>query len=119
MIGFWNYTVILTYVGLASSVFGMTAAMQQRYKTAIFCLMLSGLCDMFDGKVARRKTDRTPDEKKFGIQIDSLCDVVCFGVFPAIIGYSLGIQRGLGIISMILYVTAAVVRLGFFNVTEE
>ena len=119
MIGFYNYTVILTYLGLASSVVGMTAAMQQRYKTAIFCLMLSGLCDMFDGKVARTKKDRTEDEKKFGIQIDSLCDVVCFGVFPAIIAYSLGIKRGLGLVSMILYVTAAVIRLGYFNVSEE
>ncbi|MBQ9828465.1 MAG: CDP-alcohol phosphatidyltransferase family protein [Lachnospiraceae bacterium] len=119
MIGFYNYTVILTYIGLASSIIGMTAAMQQRYKTAIVCLMISGLCDMFDGKVARTKKDRTEDEKKFGIQIDSLCDVVCFGVFPAIIGYSLGIKRGLGLISMILYVTAAVIRLGYFNVSEE
>ena len=85
MIGFYNYTVILTYISLLSSVFGMTQAIHGHFKTAIFCLALSGLCDMFDGKIARTKKDRTDDEKSFGIQIDSLCDVVCFGAFPALI----------------------------------
>ena len=36
-----------------------------------------------DGRVARTKKNRTEDEKNFGIQLDSLCDVICFGVFPA------------------------------------
>ena len=78
MIGYYNYTVVLTYISLASSVFGMTQAIHGRFKTAILCLAISGLCDMFDGKIARTKKDRTEDEKAFGIQIDSLCDVVCF-----------------------------------------
>ena len=78
MIGIYNYTVVLTYMSLCSSVFGMTQAIHGHFKIAIFCLALSGLCDMFDGKVARSKKDRTDDEKAFGIQIDSLCDVVCF-----------------------------------------
>ena len=59
---------------------GMMFTVNGRFKSAVFCLALSGLCDMFDGKIARRKKDRTEDEKKFGIQIDSLCDVVCFGL---------------------------------------
>ena len=89
MIGFYNYSVILTYISLLSSVFGMTQAIHGRFKTAIFCLALSGLCDMFDGKIARAMKKRTEDEKSFGIQIDSLCDMVCFGVFPAMICYLL------------------------------
>ena len=57
MIGIYNYTVVLTYMSLCSSVFGMTQAIHGHFKIAIFCLALSGLCDMFDGKVARsRKT---------------------------------------------------------------
>ena len=60
MIGYYNYTVILTYVSLASSVFGMTQAIHGRFKTAILCLAISGLCDMFDGRSrARRRTGRT------------------------------------------------------------
>lgn len=119
MIGFYSYTVILTYLSLAISVFGMVQALNGHYATALLCLLASGVCDMFDGKVARSKKDRTEDEKRFGIQIDSLCDLVCFGVFPAVIGYSLGIRSHLGKIYLVLFVLAAVVRLAYFNVTEE
>ena len=66
---------------------------------AVLCLALSGLCDMFDGKIARRKIDRTDDEKCFGIQIDSLCDMVCFGAFPILLAYSLGMRGPIGIVS--------------------
>lgn len=118
MIGIYNYTVILTYISLASSVFGMTQAIHGRFKTAIFCLALSGLCDMFDGKIARTKKDRTEDEKAFGIQIDSLCDVVCFGAFPALICYLLGVRGPVGILIIILYCVNSVIRLAFFNVME-
>ena len=55
MIGYYNYTVVLTYVSLASSVFGMTQAIHGRFKTAILCLAISGLCDMFDGKIVNAK----------------------------------------------------------------
>ncbi|MCI8550682.1 MAG: CDP-diacylglycerol--serine O-phosphatidyltransferase [Lachnospiraceae bacterium] len=118
MIGFYNYTVILTYISLISSVFGMTQAIHGHFKTAIFCLALSGLCDMFDGKIARTKKDRTDDEKAFGIQIDSLCDVVCFGAFPALICYLLGVRGILGLLIISIYCVCSVIRLAFFNVLE-
>ncbi|GAA0797909.1 CDP-diacylglycerol--serine O-phosphatidyltransferase [Clostridium sp. AF19-22AC] len=118
MIGFYNYTVVLTYISLATSVFGMTQAVHGRFKTAILCLALSGLCDMFDGKIARRKKDRTEDEKSFGIQIDSLCDVVCFGAFPALICYLLGVRGPIGIAVIMVYCVNSVIRLAYFNVME-
>ncbi len=118
MIGFYNYSVILTYISLLSSVFGMTQAIHGRFKTAIFCLALSGLCDMFDGKIARAMKKRTEDEKSFGIQIDSLCDMVCFGVFPAMICYLLGVRGVIGMIVIAIYCTNSVIRLAYFNVME-
>lgn len=118
MIGFYNYSVILTYISLLSSVFGMTQAIHGRFKTAIFCLALSGLCDMFDGKIARAMKNRTEDEKLFGIQIDSLCDMVCFGVFPAMICYLLGVRGVIGMIVIAIYCTNSVIRLAYFNVME-
>lgn len=118
MIGFYNYSVILTYISLLSSVFGMTQAIHGRFKTAIFCLALSGLCDMFDGKIARAMKNRTEDEKSFGIQIDSLCDMVCFGVFPAMICYLLGVRGIVGMIVIAIYCVNSVIRLAFFNVME-
>ncbi len=118
MIGFYDYTVVLTYASLMFSMFGITQAIDGRFRTAIICLALSGLCDMFDGKVARTKKDRTDDQKLFGVQIDSLCDMVCFGVFPAVICYVLGVRGVLGGIVIVYYCICAVIRLGYFNVLE-
>ncbi len=84
-----------------------------------FFLACSGLCDMFDGKVARTKKDRTEDEKKFGIQIDSLCDLVCFGILPMVICYKSGMKHLYSMAILILYGLAGLVRLAHFNVMEE
>ena len=117
-IGVYDYTVILTYLSLISSIFGMTQAIHGDYKMAIFCLAFSGACDAFDGRVARTKKNRTEDEKNFGIQLDSLCDVICFGVFPAMICYLLGVRGTIGLPIVFFYCLCAVIRLAFFNVLE-
>lgn len=118
MIGFYNYTVILTYMSLASALVGMTFAHGGKYGAAIFCLALSGFFDMFDGKVARSKLDRTDNEKLFGIQLDSLCDVVAFGVFPAFLAYCMGLKGRVGFLAVIFYCICGVIRLAYFNVIE-
>ncbi|MDD2958416.1 MAG: CDP-alcohol phosphatidyltransferase family protein [Lachnospiraceae bacterium] len=118
-LGFYSYTVILTYLGLFSSVIGMTMALEGHFHWAIACLVTSGICDMLDGKIARSKKNRTEDEKTFGIQIDSLCDLVCFSVFPAFLGYGLGLRGFWGTTAMCLFVLAGVIRLGYFNVMEQ
>ena len=118
MIGFYNYTVILTYMSLVSSIIGMTLAHAGKFGAAVFCLALSGFFDMFDGKVARRKTDRTDDEKLFGIQLDSLCDVVAFGAFPAFLCYCMGVTGRIGFLAIAFYSVSGVIRLAYFNVLE-
>lgn len=117
-IGFYDYTVILTYLSLVSAVLGMVCAGKDNFSSAILCLMASGIFDMFDGRVARSKKNRTADEKAFGIQLDSLCDVISFGVFPAFLCYCLGTDGAFGLIFMAMYATCAVIRLAFFNVIE-
>ncbi len=119
MIGFYNYSVILTYLGLTSAIFGISQAFAGNINWALLCLIISGTCDMFDGKVARAMKNRTEEEKVFGIQIDSLCDLVCFGVLPGIIAYMTCQYEALGIISATLFVLGAVIRLGYFNVMEQ
>lgn len=118
LIGCYDYTVILTYIGLSISVIGMTQAIDGRFRSAIICLALSGLCDMFDGKIARSKKNRTEEEKLFGMQIDSLCDVICFGAYPAMICFLLGVRGLLGWILICFYCVCSVIRLGYFNVLE-
>lgn len=117
-IGFYNYTVILTYISLISGVLGMKFASEGKIGVAIGCLAFSGFCDLFDGAVARTKKDRTDDEKSFGIQLDSLCDVICFGAFPAVIMYFSGVNSAIGVAILVFYVLCALIRLAFFNVLE-
>ncbi len=124
MIGFYNYTVILTYVSLLISAVGIGFAATDRPFVALCCLMASGICDMFDGKIARTRKKSTDEEKRFGIQLDSLCDIVCFGVLPAAVGISLA-EEASGAVAIAawaagaLFVLCALIRLAYFNVTEE
>ena len=141
MIGYYGYTVWLTYLSAISAAIGITASLSGpgHPDVGLMCLLVCGLCDAFDGQVARRKKDRTDMEKAFGIQIDSLSDLVAFGVLPVCIGFSLK-KRVLflmledsaytgGVLGKLpfpvlaavgaIYVLAALIRLAYFNVTEE
>lgn len=143
MIGFYDYTVILTYLSLMSGTIGIMLCLNGMGHPylGMFFLLFSGLYDTFDGKVARSKKDRTTQMKKFGIQIDSLSDLIAFGMLPACIGiamlrytmcipdlsgvtryllthYTLQTQIVLSLIA-VLYVLAAMIRLAYFNVMEE
>ena len=126
MIGFYNYTVWLTYVSLMSGVTGITLCFVKPDKPilAVICLLISGCCDLFDGKVARTKKDRTAQEKSFGIQIDSLVDLICFGVLPAVIMVTMAsnvfenTQVYWFIPLAVMFVLFGMIRLAYFNVLE-
>lgn len=139
MIGYYDYTVWLTYISLLSATVGIfvsQAGPGHPYIAAIF-LLLSGLCDAFDGIVARSKKDRTDSQKKYGIQIDSLTDLVAFGVLPACIGSALyrstlllespktdtalvaAVPYPVYVAVFALYILMAMIRLAFFNVKAE
>ena len=119
MLGVYDYTVILTYISLMVSIGGMLFSLNGDCRMALVCLAISGLCDMFDGKVARTKKDRTEVEKRFGIQIDSLADIVSFGIAPALLVAKAVLfqlsppEVGWGI--GILYLLCAALRLARFN----
>lgn len=118
LLGYYDYTVVLTYLGMLFAFRGIIDSIGENYISAVICLMLAGVCDMFDGAVASTK-DRTVSEKKFGIQIDSLSDLISFGVLPGIFCYMISGQNPyVGIVSSI-YVLCALIRLSFFNVLEE
>ena len=117
-LGIYDYTVVLTYISLGISVFGITRALEGDFRIAILCLALSGLCDMFDGKIARTKKNRTDEEKCFGIQIDSLADIVCFGILPIVLGFKLGMYHVYGVAILLFYGLAGLIRLAYFNVME-
>ncbi|MCR5845896.1 MAG: CDP-alcohol phosphatidyltransferase family protein [bacterium] len=118
MIGFYNYTVILTFMSVVSAVLGMTFAHNGRIVEAMVCLALCGLFDALDGRVARRKTDRSNDEKLYGIQLDSLSDAIAFGAFPAYLCFCIGVRGSIGIVAIIFFAMCGVARLAYFNVLE-
>lgn len=118
MIGFYNYTVILTYLGLTSAAVGifMLCSNNPVSLSIIICLQLfAGMCDMFDGRVARTRK-RTSIEENFGAQIDSLSDMVCFGIFPAVIGFHLTDRAIWAIPFLILFILCGLIRLAYFDV---
>lgn len=125
MIGVYDYTVVATYLATVFGLCGMLQAIEGYPLGAIFCLLAAGLLDTVDGRIARTKKNRTTTEKGFGIQIDSLNDVMCFGVLPALVAYVLAAREWIGavpvwyIVVLIFFVLAGLIRLAYFNVTEE
>ena len=119
ILGYYDYTVLLTYIGMISGVSGIALVMHEKYRLAIFCLMIAGICDMFDGAVAATKKRRSDREKKFGIQIDSLSDLICFGVLPGLFLYQFSGRNYLSMIVTVEYILCALIRLAYFNVCEE
>ena len=117
-LGYYDYTVILTYCGMLCAFCGILRVIAQDYRGSVICLMLAGICDMFDGAVAATKM-RDDKEKRFGIQIDSLSDLISFGVLPGIFvciisGRNIPVE-----IIATFYVLCALIRLAYFNVLEE
>ena len=117
LLGYYNYTVILTYIGCVFGLVGISNVMAFNYHNAILCLMLAGLCDMFDGAVASTKK-RDANEKCFGIQIDSLSDLICFGVLPGLFTYNISGRTDIGFMISCVYILCALIRLAYFNVDE-
>lgn len=118
LLGVYDYTVILTYMSLLSAVFGMLQATKGNFGIAVACVAVSGICDAFDGAVARTKKDRTEEEKGFGIQVDSLVDLISFGFVPAFLCYFMGMDGIAGTCIVFIYILCALIRLAFFNVLE-
>lgn len=116
MIGFYDYTVVLTYLGALLGLLGISMSIRERFLAAIVCMGGALLCDTLDGIVARRKKNRTKKEMLFGIQIDSLCDLVSFGVCPSVMFYMLGMRSVLDMALLGAYCLCCVIRLGYFNV---
>ena len=119
MIGFYNYTILFTFFGTVSGLLGIQFALKGNIFASLICLMICGFFDMFDGTVARTKKNRTEFEKKYGVQLDSLSDVVCFSVLPTLIALELTKPLGWWSNLCILYLVTSISRLAYFNVEEE
>ena len=117
MLGYWNKSVYITYLGAFIAVGGLLLGLRTGNIDYCFVgMIIAMVCDMFDGKIARSIKNRTDKEKEFGVQIDSLADVICFITIPAITLYLCGLKEDYQIIILSFYVICGIVRLGYFNV---
>src|SRR5687767_9773834 len=82
--------------------------------TAFLLLPLALVCDFFDGFVARLNHRR---QSMLGGDLDSLADVISFGVAPAVLGFTLGLRGGWDMLFLTYFVVCGVSRLARFNVT--
>ena len=88
---------------------------ERQFLWAAFVLLPAALlCDVLDGYVARLDTKR---QSRLGADLDSLADVISFGVAPAVLGFTLGLRGGWDMLLLTYFVICGVSRLARFNVT--
>lgn len=118
-VGFWHYGVILTYLSAVAGIVGIFVSAVFGPAWGVVCLFVSGVCDGFDGAVANTRKNRSETDKRFGAHIDSLSDLIAFGVAPVSIGFFLGMSRWYYMIVLCLFTLCALIRLAYYDVTEE
>ena len=107
---------LCSLAGLFSAVLAIYFAILGNFPAAMIGLIWAVLFDWSDGKIARRMKSRTDNQRMFGGQLDSLIDIVSFGICPAIVLLSYGNFSPWFIPGAFIIVTAGVLRLSYFNV---
>jgi CDP-diacylglycerol--serine O-phosphatidyltransferase len=93
------------------------ATSDDRYLWAAFVLLPAALvCDILDGYIARLSSTR---QSRLGADLDSLADVISFGVAPATLGFTLGLRGGWDMVVLTYFIVCGVSRLARFNVTAD
>ena len=116
VVGKWNRSTWLTYATIGISCAGMYLAfVLSAYNYAHVFLMLAGICDMLDGFVARA-CKRTAEEKRYGVELDSLADTISFVAFPVVIAFAMGAHEIYEVAILAFFMLCGVVRLAFFNI---
>lgn len=108
---------VITLLGLMIGVSAIRFAIESSWELAVYCVLVAGVLDGIDGRVARLLNATSP----FGAELDSLCDFANFGVAPAIMIYLWSFQQYefklLSWAVMLLFVVCMVIRLARFNTT--
>jgi len=99
---------------IAFSLLSMDLATKGEFEWAVFFIFASGVLDSFDGMVARLIHRRG----QFGAELDSIADVIAFGVAPAIFAYCIGLSRPLDFALLTFFVLASALRLARFNIMK-
>lgn len=97
--------------------YAIIAAIQGRYDAAAIAILIASLCDGLDGKIARF----TNTTSQFGVEYDSLADLVAFGVAPGLLAFEWSLQSfgRFGWLAIFLYVICGALRLARFNIQKS
>ena len=106
--------VIITYLGVFFSLSAIAFVLNQQLTLAMMAFILTGICDLFDGSFARM-FDRTVAEEQFGVEIDSLSDMINFVAFPSVMLLSQYSASLFSLIVVVVYTLCAISRLAHFN----
>lgn len=106
---------LVTVAGLCLGISALRFAMDEKFTIATLLILTAALMDAIDGRIARL----LKCESDFGAQLDSLADMISFGVAPAIITYLWSLHKiphiGVGWSIVLFYITCGAVRLARFN----
>lgn len=106
----------VTVLGLVSGLAGIYAAIEGSVALAAALGVLAVVLDCVDGPVARRTRGRPAYMSRVGLELDSLADVVCSGVGPAVLVSAVASWHPLALVAAVVVVVASTVRLAYFNV---
>jgi phosphatidylserine synthase len=107
---------ICSLAGLLCAMLGIYYAFLGEFSAAMIGLIWAVFFDWSDGIIARRMKGRTKEQGEFGSQLDSLIDIVSFGILPAVILLSYGNFSPWYIPGAFVIVSTGVIRLSYFNV---
>ena len=117
MIGFAkDLPNICSLTGLLCTMLAIYFAIGGHFIASIIAILWSVLFDWFDGIIARKMRGRTKEQGIFGGQLDSMIDIVSFGVFPAILLLSYGDYNVWFIPGAFIIVAGCAIRLSYFNI---
>jgi len=107
---------ICSLLGLLSTVIGIYFAIKGNFPAAIIAILWAVLFDWYDGIIARKLKGRTKAQGDFGGQLDSMIDIVSFGVFPAILLLSYGNYNIWFLVGAFVIIATSAIRLSYFNI---
>ncbi len=112
----WDLPNLCSLAGLLCALLGIYYAILGNFPVALIGIIWAVLFDWADGIVARQMAGRTDHHRAFGGQLDSLIDIVSFGVFPAIFLLSYGKFSPWFLPGAFLIVAVSAMRLSYFNI---
>ncbi|MEE9384667.1 MAG: CDP-alcohol phosphatidyltransferase family protein [Nannocystaceae bacterium] len=110
---------LVTLAGLVCGISSIYLSVQKIFAAATLALLWALLCDWMDGPIARRMRNRTDIDRAFGGQLDSLVDLVCSGVAPAMLLLAISEFNPWFLPGAFVLVIAGAIRLAHFNTIDS